>query len=123
MKQNQKLGPDHAFASAQKLLKLGNLGAGGSRKKVVKNPTEEKILEVGEDPGDQSTAWRQVLGHNQRPWPLTLETGTCEQFHNITQQVFVSVLSWPADTSLWGGTLRPEEHSTGGEGENKCVRK
>lgn len=58
---------------------------------------------------------------DQSPWPLTPETGTCEQ-HSITQQGFLSILPWPAATSLWGGTLRPEEHRVGGEGERERVR-
>lgn len=90
---------------------------------MVKNLTGEKILEVGEDPRDQSPAWRQVLEDDQRPWLLTPETGTRKQQHSITQQGFLPVLPWPAATSLWGGTLRPGEHSAGEEGESGYVRK
>jgi len=100
---------------------LGNLGAGGHRKKVVKNTNGEKILEVGEGSGDQNTARRQAL-EDQRLWPLTPQTGICEQQHSITQRGFLSVLPWPAAISLMGGgTLRPGEHSPDGEGENKCL--
>lgn len=97
--------------------------AGGHRKKAVKIPTTEKILEVGEDSGDQCAAWREVLGDNQRPWLLTPEAGTCQLWHSITGQGFLPLLPWPAATSLWGGTSRPGERSAGGEGMSKRVRK
>lgn len=39
---------------------------------VVKTPAGEKIPKVGEDPGDQTTAWRQVL--HGRSEPLAINT-------------------------------------------------
>lgn len=53
-------------------LEMGNLGSVQCRKKTVNILTMEKTMEEGKDhSGDQHTAWRQVLGDNQRPGLLT----------------------------------------------------
>lgn len=89
----------------------------------MKIPTEEKILEMRGDPGDQSTAWRPVLGNDQGPWLLTPESGAFEQWQTVTRQRLLPVLPWPAATSLWEGTVRLGECSASGEGKDKCGRK
>lgn len=62
-----------------------------------------KILEVGEDPGDQGCAWKKMLGTPQGPGHYQLSrTLRAGHLHSTNRYHFLSHLSRPAAISLLG---------------------